>query len=61
MANEIINLTFQNVQPTLVLIETSPSEAPAEFTQLLVAEKPDVNDLEGFTTNPLAYYILAST
>lgn len=61
MANETIEVTFSNFQPTFLLIETAPSEAPAEFTQLLVAEKPDVNNLEGFTTNPLAYYILAST
>ncbi len=64
--NDIIELTFTSASPTLVLVPVQPSEAPAAFSQVLVGAKGDpgtagdADNIEGFTTNPLFYYILAS-
>lgn len=67
---ETITLTFTNAQPTLVLLPVEPSQAPAEFAQVLVGAKGDpgdtqviggVDNLGGFTTDPTFYYIIAST
>jgi len=63
MMDDIIQLTFTNASPTLVLVPVTPSEAPAAFAPVIVGEKGsagDADDITGFTTNPLFYYILAS-
>lgn len=63
---EVINLTFTNAQPTLVLLPVEPSQAPAAFASVLVGAKGDpgvlgaTNDLSGFSTDPIFYYLLAS-
>lgn len=62
--SEIISLSFTNKQPMLLLVPTSPSQAPIEFVQVLAGrdgEDVATDNLDGFTTEPLAYYILAST
>lgn len=64
---ETITLSFTNAQPTLVLLPVEPSQAPAAFASVLVGAKGDSGDigdvdaLNGFTTDPIFYYILAST
>ena len=64
-----INCEFTNAYPTISLIPTNPIDAPAAFVSVLVGEKGDpgeiedidTDELEGFTTDPIFYYILAST
>lgn len=64
---ETITLEFTNALPTLVLLPVAPEEAPAAFASVLVGNKGDpgslgdADDIEGFTTDPTFYYILAST
>lgn len=58
--NDIIELTFTNASPTLMLVPVTPSEAPAQFAQVLVGDKGDSGVAGEFPTDPLFYYILAS-
>jgi len=64
---DTITLKFTNEQPTLILMPVEPQNAPASFVSVLVGEKGQsgdigvTDDLDGFTTDPLFYYILAST
>lgn len=64
MTDEVLNLTFTNASPIMVLLPVDAEAAPAEFAQVIVGAEGSlgsVEDLEGFTTPPTAYYILAST
>lgn len=63
--NELIELTFTTAEPTLVLLPVTPSEAPAAFADVIVGKNGDAtdvetDDLEGFTTDPIFYYLLSS-
>lgn len=64
--SETITLSFTNANPTLVLFPVGPEQAPIAFAQVLIGAKGDdgslgnVDDIGGFTTDPLFYYILAS-
>lgn len=61
---DIIQITFTNTNPQFSLKPSSPEELPislAEAIQGVSGSIGNPGDIEGFTTDPTFYYILAST
>lgn len=61
---ETIAITFTNSSPQLTLKPSTPEELPislAEAIQGVSGVMGNPEDMEGFTTDPTFYYILAST
>lgn len=58
---ETITLTFTKSAPDIVLKPVAPQELPLSMAEAVLGATPSANDIEGFTIDPLAFYILAST
>lgn len=58
---ETINLTFTKSSPDIKLKPVAPQELPLSMAEVVLGATPNTNDLQGFSVDPLAYYILAST
>lgn len=58
---ETITLTFTKNTPDIVLKPVAPQELPISMAEAVLGATPTANDIEGFSVDPLAYYILAST
>lgn len=61
---DTIPITFTNTNPQFTLKPVSPEELPismAEAIQGVSGTIGNPEDIEGFTTDPTFYYILAST
>lgn len=58
---DTIELTFIKNTPSIVLNPIAPQELPLSMAEAVLGATPNVDEVEGFTIDPLAFYILAST
>lgn len=60
--NNYLEVPFTQVNPPMLLTPASPKTIEVEFAPVVFGkdgETPDANDMDGFTVDPLAYYILS--
>lgn len=64
MTSDVMNVKFISQNPTLSLTPITPEKVSLEFIQAVVGKdgkdtgQVDVDEVEGFTTDPIFYYIL---
>jgi len=63
--NEVIEIPFTPANPRMLLKPATPTTIDVEFAPVISGqdgkdgETPDANDMDGFTVDPVAYYILS--